>query len=123
MKKKEEAAVIEAKPQKVPSKTPIEINGKTYDLCFDFAELAKSERLYRSQGHQFNLMFAMPEFTFGSLQVVFPCLVRTHHPELTWEQAQELVTLQSASAIALAVAAALEGASSATLGGHDSKPI
>jgi hypothetical protein len=112
--KKEQSTAVEAaqtaKPE--PSKTPIEINGRTYDMCFDFAELAKAERLYRSQGHQFNLMFAMPEFTFGSLQVVFPCLVRTHHPELTWEQAQELVTLQSASAIALAVAGALDAGSS-----------
>ena len=109
---KQSAPAVESAqaPKREPSKTPIEINGETYDMCFDFAELAKSERLYRSQGHEFNLMFAMPEFTFGSLQVVFPCLVRTHHPELTWEQAQELVTLQSASSIALAVAGALGSA-------------
>jgi hypothetical protein len=51
-------------------------------------------------------MFALPEFSLGALQVVMPCAIRCHHPELTWEQA--LVTLQSAASIALAVAAALE---------------
>jgi hypothetical protein len=109
MKKKEQAvAVIEAEAAKEPSKTPIEIDGRTWNLCFDFQELAKAEQHYLAEGRRFHLMFALPEFSLGALQVVTACAIRCHHPELTWEQAQALVTLQSASTIALAVAAALE---------------
>jgi hypothetical protein len=124
MKKKQEksqpATVEQSKPvtadqpAKVDvSKMPVEINGKTYDLCFGFNELAEAERFYQSQGHRFHLLFALPQLTLESLQVVLPCALRAHHPELNWEQARGMVTLLSAAPIALAVVAALDAGTAA----------
>jgi hypothetical protein len=89
------------------SKIPVEINGKTYNLCFEFAELAKAERLFKAQGNRVNLLQSLPEFSFESLREVFPCAAHRFHSELSFQEAQDLVTLQSVYSIALAVAAAL----------------
>jgi len=90
-----------AKPQpQAPSedleKTSIEINGKTYFLCFDLRELSKAEQFYRRQGHDVNLLIALSEFTLAGTRDAFPCLLHAFHPELTWDQAQELFSLDVA---------------------------
>jgi hypothetical protein len=92
------------------SRIPVEIDGKTYDLCFEFVELAAAERLFRSQGHKLNLLIALPELTLESVREVFPCAAHKFHPELTWDQAQALVTMQSVYPIATAILLAWNGA-------------
>jgi hypothetical protein len=94
------------------SKIPVEIGGKNYDLCFEFAELAKSERLFKSQGHRLNLLVALPELSLESVREVFPCAAHTHQPDLTFEQAQALVTMESVYPIATAIVEAWNAASS-----------
>ena len=93
------------------SRIPVEIDGKTYDLCFEFAELAKAERFFRSQGHKLSLLVALPELSLESVREVFPCAARTFQPDLTWEQAQALVTLESVYPIATAIVQAWNQAS------------
>jgi hypothetical protein len=93
------------------SRIPVEIDSKTYNLSFEFSDLAKAERLFRSQGHRFSLLLALPELSLESVRVVFPCAANRHHPDLSWEQAQALVTMQSVYPIATAIVQAWEGAS------------
>ena len=89
------------------SRIPVQIDGKTYNLSFEFTDLAAAEKLFRSQGHAVNLLVALPELSIDSVRVVFPCAAHRHH-ELRWEEAQALVTLPSAYVIATAIAQAWE---------------
>jgi hypothetical protein len=91
------------------SKIPIEIDGKTFNLSFEFTELAKAERLFRSQGHRLNLLLALPGLSLESVREVFPCAVHRHHPDLTFAEAQSLVTMQSVYPIATAIVQAFDG--------------
>jgi hypothetical protein len=95
-----------------PSRIPVEIDGRAYDLCFEFTELAKAERLFRSQGHKLNLLVALPELSLESIREVFPCAAHKHHPDLTFGQAQALITLESAYPVAAAIVQAWNEASS-----------
>jgi len=77
-------------------KTSIEINGKTYYLCFDLKRLAEAESFYRRQGYNVNLLVNLSEFTLSGTRDALPCLLRPFHPELTWDQAQDLFSLDVA---------------------------
>jgi hypothetical protein len=81
----------------------VEIDGKPYRLSFEFGALAESERFFQQKGHKFNLIFALPDLALESIRVVFPCAAHKHHPELTWEAAQALVSMQSIYPIATAI--------------------
>ena len=85
------------------SKIPVEIDGETYHLCFEFSELAKAEKFFRRQGHQFNLLFALPALSLENVRVVFPCAVHKRHPELTFEEAQALITISSVYNVATVI--------------------
>lgn len=87
-------------------KTPIEIDGTTYNLCFDFRALREAENAYKAEGHHSNLLVTFRNFDFESVSLVFPCAVRRFHPELSWEQAQAMVHLGSVFDIGNAIAAA-----------------
>jgi hypothetical protein len=87
--------------------TPIQIKGETYELCFDVLELANAERHFRNQGHAVNLMFTLPELTLSGVRDSFPCLVHRSRPELSFEDAQALVDMQSVYPIATAIVQAL----------------
>ncbi len=84
-------------------RVPIEIEGRTYYMSFVFSDLCKAESNFNRQGHRPELLFNLPQLNLESIRACFPCLIFTHHPELTWEQAQALVTLTSAYAIATSV--------------------
>jgi hypothetical protein len=96
----------------VETRIPVEIDGRTYDLSFALVDLAQAERLFRSQGHKVNLLVALPELTLESVREVFPCAAHRYHPDLTFEQAQALVTMQSVYPIATAIVQAWNEASS-----------
>jgi hypothetical protein len=87
-------------------KTPIEIDGKTYFMCFDYRALREAEGAFRAEGHNANLLVSFREFSFDSVSLVFPCAVRRFHPELSWDQAQALVNLGNVFDIGNAIAAA-----------------
>ena len=102
-KKIEASTTVADKPAPDVSNIPVEMGSKTYNLCFEFIELGKAETWFRSQGHRFNLLFALPDLTLDNIRIVFPCAAHKHHPELTWEEAQALVTMESAYPIATAI--------------------
>jgi hypothetical protein len=84
-----------AKPELDLSNMPVEIGGKTYSLSFEFGALAEAERFFKRQGHRASLILALPDFGLESIREVFACAAHAHHPELTWEAAQALVTIES----------------------------
>jgi hypothetical protein len=94
-------------------KTPLELNGTTYNLCFDLGALAEAESHYVAAGHEdICLISQLPNCRLlQNLLLVFPCTLRKFHPEITWEQAQALVTLKTMLAIGGTVALAWEAAS------------
>jgi hypothetical protein len=90
---------------------PVEINGKTFVLSFEFGALAESEQFFKRKGHRVCLILALPDFGLESIREVFPCAAHTHHPELTWEAAQALVTMESVYPIATVIQQAWNAAS------------
>ena len=58
-----------------------------------------------------NLLVALPELSLESVREVFPCAVHRHH-DLSFEQAQALVTMQSVYPIATAIVQAWKETSS-----------
>lgn len=108
MARKRETAGTPADPT-LP-KTPVEIGGVTYQLCFDLGALAEAEAELLRQGHEVNLLRALPVLNLSSVREIFPCALKKFHPELAFEHAQALVTLRSVYTIAGAILAAWEAA-------------
>lgn len=79
--------------------TPIEINGVTYHLCFDFGALAEAEADFNRQGHRVNLLTALPELNLVNTRILFAASVHKYHPELRFEQAIALVTFRNVYAV------------------------
>jgi hypothetical protein len=84
-------------------KTPIEIDGKNYLLCFEYAALAEAEHAFQLEGHDVNLLQALPNPGMHNTGVLFAAAVRTYHPELGFEGARALVNLGNVYAIAVAL--------------------
>ena len=90
-------------------KTPITIDGKTYNLCFDLGALAEAEmainrELARRDPPQFvNLLMALPVQNLANTRTVFAAAVRTFHSELTFDEAMALLTLENVHDAALAI--------------------
>jgi hypothetical protein len=98
------APIVESQTEKPDlARMPVEISGQTYFLSFEFSALAEAERFFKGQGARFNLLLALPDLGLGSIREVFPCAAHTHHPELTWEAAQALVTMESVYPIATVI--------------------
>jgi hypothetical protein len=93
-------------------RTPVTINGREYNLCFDFRALREAELAFSQQGHRAALISAMNDpFMFENVCRVFPCALRRFHPEITWDDAQAMVDLGSVDVIAMAIYEAKRDAS------------
>jgi hypothetical protein len=92
------------------AKTGIEIEGKTYNLCFDLGALAEAEAQFIREGHDVNLLRALPELNLSNVRIVFPCAIHKFHPDLSFKKAQALITLQNVYTVAAAVAGAWQSA-------------
>jgi hypothetical protein len=90
-------------------KTPIEIGGKTYNLCFTLGALSEAETSinaeFARQGSEerVNLLQALPSANLASTIIVFAAAVRTFHPEITFDEARELLTFDDLLAVFLKV--------------------
>lgn len=87
-------------------KTPVKIGAKTYDLCFDLGALAEAETAFRQQGIEVNLLEALPGYTLAHVRTLFPCALRTFHPEISFSDAQKMVTMPVLYVVAAAIGAA-----------------
>lgn len=90
-------------------KTPIEIRGKEYFLCFDLGALAEAETVINfelaRQGRSdlVNLLYALPAQNLASTRIIFAAAVRTFHPELSFEEARQLPALEDLYTVAVKV--------------------
>jgi hypothetical protein len=82
---------------------PVEIGGVTYKLCFDFAALAEAESHFIKQGHKINLLRELPAENLSSTRIIFACAIHKFQPELSYEDALNLVTLPVLYLVAMAV--------------------
>jgi hypothetical protein len=92
-------------------KTPVTIDGKTYDLCLDLGALAEAESALIAEGHHgVNLLMALPAQTLSSTRIIFAAALRTFHPEIAFEDAKKLLTLGALYDIALKIQEAWQAA-------------
>lgn len=70
----------------------ITIAGKTYTLCFDMGALAEAELHFRRAGEDVHLLSAFPQASLASVLILFPCAIHKFHPEISFKEAQEIVS-------------------------------
>jgi hypothetical protein len=91
-------------------KTPIQINGVPYNLCFDLGALAEAEASLNAEGHQVNLLAALPVLNLSHVRLIFAAALHKFHPEISFDQASNMVTLANVFAIANTIAEAWKAA-------------
>jgi hypothetical protein len=90
-------------------KTPMEIDGTTYYLCFTLGALSEAEtsinvELARQGSEErVNLLYALPAGNLASTRVVFAAAVRTFQPELSFKEACDLLTFEDIYTVAVKV--------------------
>jgi hypothetical protein len=95
-------------------KTPVTIAGTVYQLCFDLGALAEAETSINAElarlrpPQHLNLLIALPAQDLASVRVTFAAAVRKFHPELGFDEAMRLLTLDCIHDVALAVRGAWE---------------
>jgi len=97
-------------------KTPIEIDGKTYQLCCDLGALSDAETRINQemaksgQAARVNLLFAMAEENLANTRVLFAAALGPYQPEISFDQACALVNAQSVFEILFALRVAWKAA-------------
>ena len=78
-------------------KTSIEIDGKTYWMCFTFGALATVEAKLLQKGIEVNLLWALDpgNVNLNSVRTLFAASINAAHPEVEWEDALDLVTFDN----------------------------
>lgn len=93
-------------------KTPIELGGVTYNLCFDLGALCEAETAIndelRASGQAVNLLIALPVQNLANTRLAFAAAVRVFHPELTFEAACDVLRLADMLLVAIKVKEAWE---------------
>lgn len=84
----------------------VKVGGKEYTLCFDMRTLATIERQLRAEGHNVNLLEALPSQTIEHLLVTFAASIRRFHPEIGFVEALAIPKLTDIYAVSLAIAEA-----------------
>ncbi len=87
------------------SKTPIEIAGKTYHLCYEMDAMADAEDFFNQRGANVNLLRSLGSIGLKAVRTVFPCALHTYHPEISFKDAQKLLTIQASYEVAAAIVA------------------
>lgn len=96
-KRKSEIDPIVTDPT-VPVPT-VTLKGVEYKLALDFASLAQAESTFNRQGHNVNILLALPSLNLNSVRILWPCAIHKYHPEVSFEQAQDMVDITSIGAI------------------------
>lgn len=77
---------------------PIEIDGKTYRMCFDLGSLAKAEAEINRNGGDMNVLrgIELEKLKMNEVLILFACSLSRAHPELKREDVSALENRQSA---------------------------
>ncbi len=84
--------------------TPIAIDGKVYQMCFDLASLAEAEHAMVGAGHDVNLLYALPKVNLESTRILFAASLQRFHSELEFQDRLDLLTLPYVLTAANAIA-------------------
>jgi hypothetical protein len=89
-------------------KTPIEIDGKTYDLCFTFGALARAKQALRARGIEMNLLQSLDFTTLDAdnLPILFYAALLPFHEEIGYDDAIAMVTMPTYGGIYVAICTA-----------------
>lgn len=91
-------------------KTPIAINDDEYNLCFDLGALAEAEAELNAEGHNVNLLAALPTLNLTNVRVIFAAAIRKFHPSIDYDEAVGMVNLGNVYLIAAAISDAWQAA-------------
>jgi hypothetical protein len=78
-------------------KTPVVVDGASYNLCADWAHLAAAENFFSGTGIEVNLAEAIltahkgVDCALRAVRQLFPCALRTFHPEINYAAAQKMI--------------------------------
>lgn len=90
-------------------KSPVTVGGKSYNLCFDLGALAEAETAINAEliragrTDLVNLLYALPNQTLANTRIIFAAAVRTFHPEISFDAARKLISLDDLYSVALAI--------------------
>jgi len=86
-------------------KIELDLDGKSYSLCFTFGALAIAQKGLRSAGVECNLLLALDisHLDAERLPCLFYAALITHQPKMTVEKATELITMRTLDRIGGAV--------------------
>jgi hypothetical protein len=79
------------------------LDGKEYTLCLNQRALAEAEMAFIRAGHNVNLLSAYMQLNLSNLMVIFPCALHKYHPEISFIEAQEMVTTLNSFVLVQAV--------------------
>src|SRR5580704_9079733 len=99
-------------------KTPVELGGRRYDLCFSLGAVAEAQQCLDRRGVDANLLEALPELNLANVRTLFPCVLRKYHSDLDPASAQRLVTWEAVYTVAGAIRAAWHAAAPDPLQGE-----
>ena len=91
-------------------RTPIQLGGQRYDLCFTLGAVAEAQEVFDARGVEADLLDGLPELTLANVLVLFPCTLRKYHPQLDTGAAKQLVTWEAVFPVAAALRAAWHAA-------------
>jgi len=82
-------------------RTPVEIEGKTYDLSFDCRAMAEGRRLLRGTGSTVNLLRSVmvDDIDADTVLPLFFVALLPYQPDMTIEKAYSMVTLRTVGVI------------------------
>lgn len=105
-----------ANSQQVPNPTipdvTIEVDGRSFRLCFDFRALAIAKAKLKAAGIDFHVLRSIDfqQVDVDTLPALFFAAANKHQPDLGWEEAEGLVNIRTAIGILAGLATAYTGA-------------
>jgi hypothetical protein len=97
-------------------KTPVQIEGRTYNLCCDFGALSQAESAINAEfmrnnsPSRVNLLVAMADENLGNTRVLFAAALRAFHPEIDFETGCALIHPGNVFEVAVALRQAWKAA-------------
>jgi hypothetical protein len=97
-------------------KTPVEIGGKTYNLCFTFGAIATAEHHINAEfarsgsPERVSLLVALNDLDLYNACILFAAGIHQFHPEIGFDEARKLVDYSSIQHVMEAIVAGFSAA-------------
>jgi hypothetical protein len=102
-------------------KTPVQLGGRRYDLCFNLGAVAGAQQDFDRRGHDVNLLDGLPVMNLTNVRILFPHTLRKYHPGFDSDSVQRLVTWDVVYTVAGALRSAWQAAAPDPLQGEAAK--